>query len=189
MTDLLLTDATWLDLQTGATHPGSSVRVRGDRITDVAAGRTLVEEPGEPTLDARGLTLLPGLIDAHVHATLTTLDLDALARRSSTRLGIETKSVLEGMLTRGFTTVRDAGGLDRGIAEALDARLIQGPRVFRSGRVLSQTGGHGDTHLPGDEHHLCACHIRTTAFAHIADGPDASVASARSSRPAPTRSR
>ena len=136
MTDLLLTDATWLDLHTGTTHPGTSVRVRGDRITDVAPGRTLEEEPGEPTLDARGLTLLPGLIDAHVHATLSTLDLNALAHRSPTRLGIETKAVLEGMLTRGFTTVRDAGGLDRGIAEALDARLIQGPRVFRSGRVI-----------------------------------------------------
>jgi imidazolonepropionase-like amidohydrolase len=173
MTDLLLTDATWLDLHTGTHHPGTSVRVRGDRITDVAPGRTLLEEPGEPTLDARGLTLLPGLIDAHVHATLTTLDLNALAHRSPTRLGIETKAVLEGMLTRGFTTVRDAGGLDRGIAEALDARLIRGPRVFRSGRVLSQTGGHGDTRLPGGEHHLCACHIQTTAFAHIADGPDA----------------
>ena len=173
MTDLLLTDATWLDLHTGTTHPGTSVRVRGDRITDVAPGRTLAEEPGEPTLDARGLTLLPGLIDAHVHATLTTLDLNALAHRSPTRLGIDTKAVLEGMLTRGFTTVRDAGGLDRGIAEALDARLIQGPRVFRSGRVISQTGGHGDTHLPGDDHHLCACHIQTTTFAHIADGPDA----------------
>ena len=176
MTDLLLANATWLDLTTGTSHPDTSVRVRGDRITDVAPGRRLDPERGELTRDARGRTLMPGLIDAHVHAALTTLDLNALARRSPTRVGIETKNILEGMLTRGFTTVRDAGGLDRGIAEALDAGLIEGPRVFRSGRVLSQTGGHGDTRLPdepGSEHHLCACHIQTTAFAHIADGPDA----------------
>ena len=49
MTDLLLTDATWLDLHTGTAHPGTSVRVRGDRITDMAPGRTLMEEPGAPS--------------------------------------------------------------------------------------------------------------------------------------------
>jgi imidazolonepropionase-like amidohydrolase len=77
------------------------------------------------------------------------------------------------MLGRGFTTVRDAGGLDIGMQQALDAGLIRGPRVFRSGRVLSQTGGHGDTNPPGRHLHLCACHVESTQFAHIADGPDA----------------
>ncbi len=110
------------------------------------------------------------------NATLLDLEtgaLGALAHRPPTRLGIEAKNVLEGMLRRGFTTVRDAGGLDLGVQQALDAGLVQGPRVFRSGRVLSQTGGHGDTHPPSNEPHLCACHIESTQFAHIADGPDA----------------
>lgn len=172
MTDMLFINATLLDLEAGALHAGSSVRVRGDRIVEVALGRTL-QADADTDLDVQGLTLMPGLIDAHVHAGLTTLDLSALATRPATRLGIETKTVLEGMLTRGFTTVRDAGGLDRGIQESLDAGLIQGPRVFRSGRVLSQTGGHGDTHPPASQPHLCACHIESTQFAHIADGPDA----------------
>jgi imidazolonepropionase-like amidohydrolase len=172
MTDLLITNAVLLDLVTGALHAGSTVRVTRDQITEVALGRDL--DPGDSdVLDAGGLTLMPGLIDAHVHAGLTTLDLGALAHRPATRLGIEAKNVLEGMLSRGFTTVRDAGGLDIGMQEALEAGLIRGPRVFRSGRVLSQTGGHGDTNPPGRHLHLCACHIESTQFAHIADGPDA----------------
>lgn len=173
MTELLLTDARLLDLETGTLQAGSSLRIRNDRILEVAIGRRLDADAGSLHVDAEGRTLMPGLIDAHVHAGLTTLDLGALATRPATRLGIETKTVLEGMLDRGFTTVRDAGGLDRGIQEALDAGLVRGPRVFRSGRVLSQTGGHGDTHPPGHQPHLCACHIESTQFAHIADGPDA----------------
>ena len=173
MSDLLITDATLLDVATGTQHPGSSVRIAGERIAAVALGRTLDDSGTSRHVDARGLTLMPGLIDAHVHAVLTTLDLHALAHRPATRLGIEAKDVLEGMLRRGFTTVRDAGGLDRGMQEALDAGLVRGPRVFRSGRVLSQTGGHGDTHPPSNEPHLCAGEVVSTQFAHIADGPDA----------------
>jgi imidazolonepropionase-like amidohydrolase len=173
MSDLLLTNANVLDLSAGELTGGSSVRVHGDRIVEVELGGTLPASTDVPVLDCAGRTLMPGLIDAHVHAGLTTLDLAALARRPPTRLGIEAKSVLEGMLGRGFTTVRDAGGLDRGVQEALEAGLIQGPRVLRSGRVLSQTGGHGDTTPVSNEPHLCACHIETTAFAHIADGVDA----------------
>jgi len=173
MSDLILTNAALLDVEAGVIHERSSVRLEGDRIVDVAHDARLAGRVDVPTIDCQGMTLMPGLIDAHVHAGLTTLDLNALAHRPATRLGIETKNVLEGMLRRGFTTVRDAGGLDRGIQQALDAGLIDGPRVFRSGRVLSQTGGHGDTGHPNDQHHLCACHIETTQFAHVADGPDA----------------
>jgi imidazolonepropionase-like amidohydrolase len=173
MTDLLLHNATLLDLALGAALEGSSVRVEGDRIVEVATGRKLKTPTDVPTIDCGGGTLMPGLIDAHVHAAITTLDLAALAHRPASRVGIEAKSVLEGMLRRGFTTVRDAGGLDRGLQQALQAGLVQGPRVFRSGRVLSQTGGHGDTNPAENEPHLCACHIQSTSFAHIADGPDA----------------
>jgi imidazolonepropionase-like amidohydrolase len=173
MSDLLITNATLLDLEAGTLAAGSALKVTGGRISEVSAGRPLTAEPGTEVVDADGLTLMPGLIDAHVHATLTTLDLGALARRPATRIGIESKTVLEGMLQRGFTTVRDAGGLDAGVQESLDAGLVRGPRVFRSGRVLSQTGGHGDTEPVSHEPHLCACHIESTRFAHVADGPDA----------------
>jgi imidazolonepropionase-like amidohydrolase len=176
MSDLIITGATLLDLASGERREHTTVHVHGERVVavrDDGPGGAPDGAAEARRIDADGLVLLPGLIDAHVHAGLTTLDFGTLAQRPPSRIGIEAKAVLEGMLRRGFTTVRDAGGLDRGLQEALDAGLVRGPRVFRSGRVLSQTGGHGDSHAPADHDHLCACHVPSTQFAHVADGPDA----------------
>ena len=175
--DLLIESATLLDLDTGELHGGSSVRVEGDRVVETARGRTLAANGEILRIDAGDRVLLPGFIDAHVHAAFTTMNLAELWTRAPSRRAIETKNVLEAMLRRGFTTVRDAGGLDRGISESLDAGLINGPRVFRSGRVLSQTGGHGDGPSTGEP--LCACHIKTSDFSHVADGVDAVRRAAR----------
>jgi imidazolonepropionase-like amidohydrolase len=168
--DLVIHNATLLDLDSGELTPGSSVRVVADRIAEVGVGTRLTAAATE--LDAGGRTLMPGLSDAHVHPTITTLDMPVMVARAATRRAIEAKRNLEAMLRRGFTTVRDAGGLDRGLADALDTGLITGPRVFRSGRVLSQTGGHGDFAPPPEEPHLCACSVRSDWFAHVADGAD-----------------
>lgn len=176
MTDLIVHNANLLDLATAELVSGTSVRIEGDRMVEIAHdGARLDGGDDIARLDAGGRTLLPGFIDAHVHAAITTMDLAAMGRRSPTRIGIEAKAILERMLRRGFTTVRDAGGLDAGLKEATEVGLISGPRVFRSGRVLSQTGGHGDTSPPnhGSQPHLCACSIHTTGFSHVADGPDA----------------
>ena len=180
MTDFLVTNARLLDPAAGETRPGASVRVERDRIVEVAEDGAVLSRPenGE-VIDAGGRTLMPGFIDAHVHAAITTMDLAEMARRSPSRVGIETKAVLEAMLRRGFTTVRDAGGLDAGIQEALRVGLITGPRVFRSGRVLSQTGGHGDIAPSSHNPHIGACSISSSSFAHVADGPDAVRRAAR----------
>jgi imidazolonepropionase-like amidohydrolase len=174
MPGTIIRNARLLDTDAGALRPGASLRVEGDRIAEVAEdGRELRGGADVDVIDAGGRVLMPGLIDAHVHAALTTVDLAAMVRRSPSWVAIETKFILEGMLRRGFTTVRDAGGLDAGISSALDRGLIKGPRVFRSGRVISQTGGHGDLEPASHHPQLCACAIRTTAFSHIADGADA----------------
>jgi imidazolonepropionase-like amidohydrolase len=102
-----------------------------------------------------------------------------MARRPPTLVAIEAKTILERMLLRGFTTVRDAAGLDAGLARALELGLIAGPRVLRSGRCLSQTGGHGDHSLPAEHPQLCACEIRSSGFSHVADGVDAVRKAAR----------
>ena len=156
------------------------MRVEGDRIVDVGVdGQRLASPDDVPRFDAAGRTLMPGLIDAHVHAAITKMDIGSMNHRPLTRIGIEAKAILEGMLRRGFTTVRDAGGMDRGLKEAAEAGLIAAPRIFRSGRVLSQTGGHGDTAAPSNHPRLCACGINSTGFAHVADGPDAVRRAAR----------
>jgi imidazolonepropionase-like amidohydrolase len=172
--DLIIKNASLLDTETAELRPGASLRVEGEKIVEVVGdGRGLTAAADIPIVDAGGKTVMPGLIDAHVHAAITTLDLGAMTRRSPSWVAIETKFFLEAMLRRGFTTVRDAGGLDQGISIAVERGLIKGPRVFRSGRVISQTGGHGDLEPVSDHPRLCACSIRTTMFSHIADGVDA----------------
>ena len=180
MAGFLIVNARLLDLEAGVLRGGTSLRTEGDKIVEVAeGGRQIAAGEGVQVIDAGGRTMMPGLIDAHVHAALTTMDFAALARRQTSWRAIETKFILEGMLARGFTTVRDAGGLDPGIANALDRGLVKGPRVFRSGRVLSQTGGHGDSDLPQESPQLCACSIRSSYFSHVADGADAVRKAAR----------
>jgi imidazolonepropionase-like amidohydrolase len=107
------------------------------------------------------------------------MNLAALEQRPVTLVAQEARQVLEGMLRRGFTTVRDAGGADWGLAEAVERGLIRGPRLFFSGRVLSQTGGHGDFRSRASHDELCACRIHTSGFSHVADGVDAVRKAAR----------
>jgi imidazolonepropionase-like amidohydrolase len=180
MTAYLLRNAELLDPVAGELQPGASVRVEGDRIVDVARdGAALPVGNQTAVIDCAGRTLMPGLIDAHVHAAITATDPAAMIHRRPTRVGIEARTVLERMLRRGFTTVRDAGGLDRGLAEALELRLIRGPRVFRSGRMLSQTGGHADLLTVNELSSPCACHLTTTPLSRVADGVDAVRRAAR----------
>ena len=173
----LFENATLLDVEAGVLRPGTSVLVDGERIAEVS-DRPVVTASAE-RIDCRGRTLMPGLIDAHVHATITTMDIGAMARRPLMLVAQEARVVLEAMLRRGFTTVRDAGGADHGLAKAIEAGLIRGPRLFYSGRVLSQTGGHGDFRPLDDAPHLCACTIHTSGFSHVADGADAVRRAAR----------
>jgi len=173
---ILFTNAALLDLERGERRPGTSVLVADDRIVEV--GESLRSDGGRK-IDVGGRTLMPGLIDAHVHAVLTTMDLGALEKKPVTLVANEARVVLEGMLARGFTSVRDAGGADWGLAQAVERGLIRGPRLFFSGRVLSQTGGHGDFSARDDREQLCACAIKTSGFSHVADGVDAVRKAAR----------
>lgn len=178
MTGLLFENAALLDVAHGVLRPGTSVLVEGDRIVEVGEGA--LRAPQARRVDCRGRTLMPGLIDAHVHCVITTMDLAAMERRPVTLVAQEARVVMEQMLRRGFTTVRDAGGADQGLALAVERGLIRGPRLFFAGRVLSQTGGHGDLRARGEEAGaLCACEIRTSGFAHVADGVPAVRKAAR----------
>ncbi len=177
MAQLLFRNARVLDVDRGIGLPEHSVLVEDERIVEVREGE--IRAPEARTIDVGGRTLMPGLIDAHVHVAITTMNLGAMAQRPTTLVALEAARVLEGMLRRGFTTVRDAGGADRGLAQAVERGLVPGPRLFYSGRVLSQTGGHGDLRGVEDDPRLCACEIRTSGFAHVADGVSAVRKAAR----------
>ena len=174
---ILFENCAVLDTDAGVRHEGRSVLVERDRIAEVAEGA--IDAPAAERIDCDGRTLMPGLIDCHVHTMITSMDLAAMEKKPATLVAHESRGILEGMLRRGFTTVRDAGGADWGTVEAVERGLVRGPRVFHSGRVLSQTGGHGDFRPRVDDASLCACTIHTSGFAHVADGVDAVRKAAR----------
>ena len=122
------------------------------------------------TIDLKGRTLMPGLIDAHVHALAVDAALGRIAERPVSLLTLQAAKLLEAMLERGFTTVRDAGGADGGLAEAVAAGLVKGPRIFPSGMALSQTGGHGDIRPRTQPAEPCACCNGRLNLSRIADG-------------------
>jgi imidazolonepropionase-like amidohydrolase len=144
------------------------VLVEGRRIREVS-DRPITGASAE-IIDVRGRTLMPGLIDAHVHVLAVDAALARLSERPVTLLTLQAAKVLEAMLQRGFTTVRDAAGADGGLAEAVEAGLVRGPRIFPSGMALSQTGGHGDIRPRTQSVDTCACCAGGIALSRIADG-------------------
>ena len=108
MGQLLFRRAALLDVEAGVRREGRSVLLDGERIAEVSDGE--IRAPSARVVDCAGRTLMPGLIDAHVHAVITTMNLAAMTQAPPTLVAFEAGRVLEGMLRRGFTTVRDAGG-------------------------------------------------------------------------------
>lgn len=149
LTQILFRNAAVLDPEQGELVPDRSVLVQGDRIVEVGGPELRGSDP--IVIDVRGRALMPGLIDAHVHVTAVTADLAALAEWSPAYVTARAAAVLAGMLHRGFTTVRDAGGADYGLAAAINEGYLDGPRLIFGGMALSQTGGHGDLRSRGRE--------------------------------------
>jgi imidazolonepropionase-like amidohydrolase len=143
---VLFTNASVLDTELGTLSPDQSVLVHDERIAEVGAG---VKDSAAQVIDARGRTLMPGLIDCHAHITAAAAHLAEIEEWSPTYLAAHASAILKSMLQRGFTTIRDAGGADFGLAQAVEEGLFEGPRVIFGGKALSQTGGHGDTRSRG----------------------------------------
>lgn len=141
-TPIVFRNASLLDPEAGTLLPGRSVLVREGRIAEV--GEAVAAAPGTMEIDLEGRTLMPGLIDAHVHVNAVTADLSAIPEWSTAYVTARAADVLRGMLMRGFTTVRDVAGADYGLAQAVEEGWFEGPRVIFGGKALSQTGGHGD---------------------------------------------
>ncbi len=177
MAALLLTNANVLDPDRGVILEGHHVRIENERIREVS-DRPIAAGAAE-TVDLGGRTLMPGLIDAHVHVALTTMDLAGMTRKPAMLVAIEAAAIMKRMLHRGFTTVRDAAGAVRGLAMAVERGLIEGPRLFYAGRALSQTGGHGDFRPLDDQPTVCPCAVFTSGISHVADGVASVRAAAR----------
>ena len=147
---------------------GMEVLVEGERIKEVSDAPIRVS--AADTLDLGGRTLMPGLIDAHVHVMAADADLGKLDAMPGSLVAQHARHALEDALERGFTTVRDAGGADYDLAIAIDNGLIDGPRLFYAGRALSQTGGHGDFRPYDGANAFCFCCQGGQSISRIADG-------------------
>jgi len=156
---------------------GESAELREGCIR-VAAG-TIVEvggrpEPGDQVIDCRGRTVVPGLIDAHFHAYGASLSPLEIETSPLSYLALAGARRLAGALGRGFTTVRDPGGGDAGLARAVREGLTAAPRYLFCGPALSQTGGHGDPRPPELD-----CCLGGGRMAEVVDGVDAVRRAAR----------
>ncbi len=146
----------------------AAVVVEGTRIREAGADVTYTGEAHR--IDCDGLFLMPGLIDAHYHANTPSYDFYGTDRMHPALLASHAMRLLTGALDRGYTTIRDAGGGDIGLAQSLDAGLIDGPRFFYPGKALTQTGGHGDMRRRG-ELELCGCGEYSGVICEAVDGP------------------
>ena len=153
------------------------VLVEGDRIKEVA-DRPIAAAEAE-VIDLGGRTLMPGLIDAHFHAVAADPDISKIEGMPRSFLAQHSRQLLEAALARGFTSLRDAGGADYGLAMAIKTGLIKGPRLFYSGRALTQTGGHADFRSLEDHSAFCFCGQGSAVFGVIADGVPAVRQAAR----------
>lgn len=152
----------------------ADVLVEDGLIREVSDGRSAYAGDAD-IIDCAGRVLMPGLIDAHVHVYAASVNLMKVVRWPQTYIAHYAAQFLKASLDRGFTTVRDVAGGDVGLANALRDGLLDGPRLFYGGRLLSQTGGHGDWR-PGDAElcygDACACACVGNTMGVIADGVD-----------------
>ncbi len=138
-----------LDPATGETTRNAVVVIDDGRVTYAGSGAKTQTPRDAETIDASGLTVLPGLIDCHVHLTSLGEGLD-FARELTTPPTLELMRAVRAArrtLEAGFTAVRDAAGSPAGIRMAIDAGYFPGPRMFVTISALSQTGGHTDSHF------------------------------------------
>jgi len=171
---ILFKNANLLDPLRSELLEGYDVLIESGRVKEVS-DRPLQSDKAR-VIDLRGKTLMPGLIDLHVHAVAVELNLARQVHMPNVLVTLRSVPILRGMLRRGFTTVRDAGGAGFALKQAVETGLIQGPRMFVSGRALSQTGGHGDmrprSDFVGAEFNCPTC-VRVGALARVVDGVDA----------------
>jgi imidazolonepropionase-like amidohydrolase len=151
---------------TGTAVAEADVAVAEGRIAEVGVGLD-----GDEQIDVGGSTLLPGLFDTHVHVMFGHVDVWRLMHEPFSYRFYDAIRNLDATLRVGITTVRDAGGADLGVKQALAEGIIRGPRVQISIAMLSQTGGHGDGWLPsGAQAEIFPAYPGSPAG--IVDGPD-----------------
>ncbi|WVW81025.1 hypothetical protein I302_103016 [Kwoniella bestiolae CBS 10118] len=158
-----------------------TIKLEAGKITSISETSKDMEEESRNVVDVDGRYICPGLIDCHVHIIHTPGEPTIAQMRQVPRelAALRSTYVLRTMLTRGFTTVRDLGGANKLIANALEEGVISGPRLIQCGYVISQTGGHGDSlpSISGGNGEGCCGHVYSSG--RTADGVPAVLKAVR----------
>jgi imidazolonepropionase-like amidohydrolase len=170
---LLFANARVFDGASADCADGQWLRVADGLIQEIAA-RPLTPRAGERVIDVTGRTLMPGLIDAHVHAFASDVAVARIETHGEAYRTAHAVRMLGHALDCGFTTVRDIGGGNYSLHKAITDGLIRAPHYLYAGKILSMTGGHGDNRDVDERPRYapaCAC-VEANAFSVMADGVD-----------------
>ncbi|SHM33825.1 metal-dependent hydrolase family protein [Roseibium suaedae] len=170
MSAYLLSNARIVDGTSAEPSAPVDVLVEGNVIREVGEG---LKSSAVETIDLKGKTLMPGLIDAHVHVVASLADLGKNAKLPDALVTIRAFKLMGEMLGRGFTTVRDVGGATHALVAATEEGILPAPRLVVSGKALSQTGGHCDFRGPFDDRSVEQTGFSLGALGRVCDGvPD-----------------
>jgi imidazolonepropionase-like amidohydrolase len=174
MPNLLITNARVFDGFSPDCAEGMNVLVADGRIQELSTKRPTAKDA--VVIDAGGRTLMPGLIDAHIHAFASDVAMGRVEMAGEAYRTAHAVRMLKHALDCGFTTVRDVGGGNHSLYRAIADNLFDAPRFFYSGRIMSMTGGHGDLRTIDERpryESVCACSGTIfNTFSVIADGVD-----------------
>src|SRR6185312_4015198 len=136
-----------IDPKTGQVLTEMTVVVTGNSVTGVSKGYTAASA-GDKVIDLKNRTVMPGLIDAHVHLEMETSPNAQLKRftQDDADIAFQSSVYAKTTLMAGFTTVRDLGGsgVNISLRNAINKGLVKGPRVYTAGKAIATTGGHAD---------------------------------------------
>lgn len=168
---LLIRNVRIWDGRADSATEGQTLLVRGALIERIAADEPPAED-GMQVIDGGGRLLMPGIIDAHTHLALP-MRPEEIIREDPTYVAALSARAAESLLMRGWTTVRDIGGPSQGLARAIDDGLLDGPRIYTSAMVISQTSGHGDHRALTDTHPNNGGELNpmSARYTLLADGP------------------
>jgi imidazolonepropionase-like amidohydrolase len=155
MARLLFRNFKMLEPELGELQGGFELLVEGDRIRETSDKPIKAQDAD--VIDCGGRTLMPGLIDSHVHVCLSEVNIRFLEAVPLTLMTARAAELMRRMIDRGFTTVRDTGGADWGIKTAVEQGHIPGPRLFIAGQAIGPTGGHSDPRRRTDFGTRCHC--------------------------------
>jgi imidazolonepropionase-like amidohydrolase len=168
MAPILFRNFALLEPAYGEIRHGYELLVEGDTIKELS-DKPIASESAD-VVDCGGRTLMPGLIDSHVHVFLSEVNIRALEAVPLTLATARSVALMGAMIDRGFTAVRDTGGADWGLKTALEQGTVAGPRLYIAGQAIGPTGGHSDGRRRTDIGPRCYCCNAMAFSMNVSDG-------------------